>query len=183
MITSKFQYITLNRETVNGKRLYATPGGKRLPSVTTILDATKSEEKKKVLQEWRNRVGYDRAQAITTEAANRGTRMHSYLEQYVKTGELPPRGTNPYSWASHTMAQVVISKGLVNVNEFYGVEVPLYFPEIYAGTTDLVGVHNGTPVILDFKQTNKPKKEEWIDGHSSKTYQRQFISMRAEPGH
>jgi genome maintenance exonuclease 1 len=33
---------------------------------------------------------------------------------------------------------------------------------LYAGTTDCVGVWNGKPAIIDFKQTNKPKKREWI---------------------
>ena len=80
--------------------------------MTTILDATKSEESKRALQNWRNRVGHDQAQAITTEAANRGTRMHTYLEQYVRDGVIKERGTNPFSWASHTMAHTVVEHGL-----------------------------------------------------------------------
>ena len=151
----------MSRESVNGRRLYATPSGK-LPSVTTILDKTKTEESKAALENWRKNIGHARAQQITTEAANRGTRMHSYLENYVIDGVIKERGSNPFSWASHAMAQVVIKEGLVNVNEYWGVEVPLYFPEVYAGTTDLVGVHKGVPAILDFKQSNKPKKDEWI---------------------
>jgi len=165
MITNKHNYVAIDRTSENGQRLYATPDGNRLPSVTTILDRTKPEEKKKALQEWRDRVGHAQAQAITTEAANRGTRMHSYLENYVKNDAIAIRGSNPYSWASHTMAQAVIDQGLKHVDEYWGVEVPLYFPKIYAGTTDLVGVHQGVPAILDFKQTNKPKKEEWIEDY------------------
>ena len=160
----KFDYRPLSRENVNGKRQYVTPNGK-VPSVTTILEATKPAEAKKALYEWRKRVGPEKAQAITTDAANRGTRMHTYLETYVKTGLLPPRGSNPFSWASHMMAEQVIGNGLCNVSEYWGVEVPLYFPEIYAGTTDCCGVHNSSESILDFKQTNKPKKEEWIDDY------------------
>jgi genome maintenance exonuclease 1 len=91
--------------------------------------------------------------------------MHTYLEHYVKTGELKDRGSNPYSWASHVMAQTVIKDGLVNVNEFWGVEVPLYFPKLYAGTTDCVGIHQQSESIIDFKQTNKPKREEWIEDY------------------
>jgi hypothetical protein len=151
----------MSRESVNGRRLYATPSGK-LPSVTTILDKTKTEESKAALENWRKNIGHARAQQITTEAANRGTRMHSYLENYVIDGVIKERGSNPFSWVSHAMAQVVIKEGLVNVNEYWGVEVPLYFPDVYAGTTDLVGVHKGVPAILDFKQSNKPKKDEWI---------------------
>ena len=134
--------------------------------MTTILDKTKPAEKIQALQEWRRRVGEQKAQQITTEAANRGTRMHSYLEHYVKNGELKERGTNPFSWASHAMAEVVIEQGLNNrVNEFWGYEVPLYFPSVYAGTTDAAGVHLHEEAILDYKQTNKPKKIEWIEDY------------------
>jgi genome maintenance exonuclease 1 len=150
---------------VEGKRFYSTPDGKNLPSVTTILDKTKSEESREALNRWRRSVGAEKAQQITTEAANRGTRMHTYLEDYVKTGEIKERTTNPYSWASHAMAHVVVEKGLRNVNEFWGIEVPLYFPGIYAGTTDGAGVHLNEESILDYKQTNKPKKREWIDDY------------------
>ena len=161
----KFNYVPLERHTVNGSRRYATPDGLKLPSVTTILDATKPEEAKQALMEWRRKVGAEKAQQITTEAANRGTRMHSYLEHYVKEGTIKDRGSNPYSWASHTMAKTVIEQGLSKVDEFWGVEVPLYFPQVYAGTTDCVGVHSGDQSILDFKQSNKPKKREWIDDY------------------
>ena len=165
MYIQKYDYHPIPRVEVNGKRFYATPDGNKLPSVTTILDKTKSEESKAALQNWRNRVGAEKAQQITTEAANRGTRMHTYLEHYVKTGEVKERGSNPFSWASHTMAQTVIDQGLVNVNEFWGVEIPLYFPNVYAGTTDGAGIHIGQEAILDYKQTNKPKRREWIDDY------------------
>jgi len=163
MYNPKYEYKPLSRETVNGRRLYATPTGEKLPSVTTILDKTKSEEKKQALANWKKRVGVQKAQQITTEAANRGTRMHTYLEHYVLTGELKEKGSNPFSWPSHDMAQKVITEGLVNANEYWGTEVPLYFPGVYAGTTDCVGLHKGDPAIMDFKQSNKPKKREWID--------------------
>lgn len=161
----KFDYKPIPRETVDGRRLYATPDGQRLPSVTTILEKTKPEEKKQALQEWRNRVGHAQAQQITTEAANRGTRMHTYLEHYVKTGELREQGSNPFGWASHAMAQTVIEDGLINVTEFWGVEIPLYFPKLYAGTSDGAGIHLAEESILDYKQTNKPKRREWIEDY------------------
>jgi ATP-dependent exoDNAse (exonuclease V) beta subunit len=165
LITKKFNYATISRTSIEGKRHYLTPDGNAVPSVTTILDITKPAEKKRALAEWKKRVGTERAQQITTEAANRGTRMHTYLEGFVETGELKPRPGNPFAWPSHAMAAVVIDKGLSKADEFWGSEVSLYFPGVYAGTTDLVGVHQGVPAIMDFKQTNKPKKEEWIEDY------------------
>lgn len=164
-LPNKFPYQELKKETINGSRKYITPEGYALPSVTTILDATKPEEKKKALQEWRNRVGHKQAQAITTEAAGRGTRMHKWIETYIKTGSLGEPGSNPYSKQSYEMACSIVSKGLANCSEFWGTEVSLYYPEIYAGTTDLVGIHDGVECIMDHKQTNKPKKREWIDDY------------------
>ncbi len=165
MYIPKFNYNELSRTTEAGKRLYQTPDGRKVPSVTTILGATQPEEKKQSLQNWRNSVGAERAQAITTEAANRGTRMHKYLEDYIRNGVISERGSNPYSWASHKMAQTVIEDGLKNVNEIWGVEIPLYFPKFYAGTTDGCGIHMGEESILDYKQTNKEKKREYIEDY------------------
>lgn len=162
---NKFNYVKFTRETIDGSRKYATPDGEKLPSVTTILDATKSEESKKALMEWRNRVGHKRAQEITTEAAGRGTRMHKFIEDYIKEGVLKEPGSNPYSIQSHKMAKSIIDKGLYKVNEAWGVEVPLYFPKVYAGTTDLCGIHDGQEAIMDHKQSNKVKKREWIEDY------------------
>ncbi len=165
MYNPKFEYKPIPRVEVNGKRFYATPDGNKLPSVTTILDKTKPAESRIALANWRRAVGEQKAQQITTEAANRGTRMHTYLEDYVKHGEIKERTSNPYSWASHAMAHEVVTKGLCNVNEFWGIEVPLYFPAVYAGTTDGAGVHLNQEAILDYKQSNKPKKREYIEDY------------------
>ena len=164
-IPNKFNYVSINRETIDGERRYATPDGEKLPSVTTILSATAPKEKLEKLNEWRNRVGHKRAQEITTEAAGRGTRMHKWLEDYVKTGKIGTPGSNPYSIQSHKMAETIIYQGMSKCNEFWGTEVSLYFPKIYAGTTDLVGIHDGDEAIMDHKQTNKPKKREWIEDY------------------
>lgn len=164
-IPNKYTYEPFKRiDTPEGRR-YVTPDGEKLPSVTTILSSTTPEEKKKALQEWRNRVGHKQAQAITTEAAGRGTRMHKWIEDFIKTGQIGVPGSNPYSQQSHKMAQSIIYQGLSKCNEFWGTEVSLYFPKIYAGTTDLVGVHDGEPAIMDHKQSNKLKKKEWIDDY------------------
>ena len=165
MITNKFNYKELSRASVDGKRLYTCPDGNAVPSVTTILDKTKSKEKQQALANWRKSVGEEKATQIVTEAANRGTRMHTYLENYVLGEELKESVSNPYAQQSLDMAKIVIKEGLCNVDEYWGTEVALYHPKIYAGTTDLVGVHKGEPAILDFKQTNKPKKREWIEDY------------------
>ena len=165
MIISRYDYTPLARESVEGKRHYALPDGSKVPSVTTILERTKPEEKKRALQEWRDRVGHERAQQITTEAANRGTRMHTYLERYVKSDDIGELPSNPFAQPSWFMAAQVILEGLQHADEYWGSEVPLYYSGLYAGTTDLVGVWKGAPAIMDFKQTNKPKKREWIEDY------------------
>ena len=165
MIISRYDYTPLEKESVEGKRHYALPDGSKVPSVTTILEKTKPEEKRRALQEWRNRVGHERAQQITTEAANRGTRMHTYLERYVKSDDIGELPSNPFAQPSWFMAAKVILEGLQHADEYWGSEVPLYYSGLYAGTTDLVGVWKGQPAIMDFKQTNKPKKREWIEDY------------------
>ena len=162
MITQRYNYTPLNRETIDGKRHYCLPDGSKVPSVTTILDRTKPAEAREALANWKRAVGEKRAQEITTEAANRGTRMHTYLEQYVLTTDLKPLPGNPYAHPSWFMAAEVILKGLQHVDEFWGTEVPLYYSGLYAGTTDLIGTWKGQPAIMDFKQSNKVKKREYI---------------------
>jgi CRISPR/Cas system-associated exonuclease Cas4 (RecB family) len=165
LLKSKFTYTKLTRDESTGKRLYATPTGHKVPSVTTILDKTKPAESRIALANWRKAVGEAKAQAITTEAANRGTRMHKFLEDWIAGIPLNESITNPFAQQSQKMAKIVIAEGMKNVSEVWGSEVPLYFPELYAGTTDCVGIHSGDEAILDFKQTNKPKKREHIDDY------------------
>lgn len=165
MLKTIFDYKTLSRESINGSRHYCLPDGSKVASVTTILDQTKPIEAKKRLLDWRKRVGEQQATQITTEAAGRGTRMHKWLETYFKTGELGQPGTNPFSKQSYEMAKTVIANGVQNVSEVYGIEASLYYPELYAGTTDCIANWKGQTAILDFKQTNKPKKREWIDDY------------------
>jgi genome maintenance exonuclease 1 len=165
VITNKFEYKPMTRGMKDGKRAYLTPEGESLVSVTTILEATKPAEARQKLQEWRDRVGHEQAQKITTEAASRGTRMHTYLERYVKNDDLGEFPANPFAQPSWFMAAQVILEGLQHVDEYWGCEVPLYYSGLYAGTTDCVGVWKGQPAIMDFKQTNRPKKREWIDDY------------------
>ena len=158
LIQKKYDYQPISRKQVEGKRLYATPDGNAVASVTTILDATKD---KSHLIAWRKRVGEKKAQEIVTEASSVGTRMHKYLEDYVETGEWPTPGSNPYAQQAHGMAKVIKDQVMDDV-EVWGSEVNLYMPQMYAGTTDLVGTYKGQPAIMDFKQTNRPKKLEWV---------------------
>ena len=159
LLKKKFDYKQIHRKQVNGRRLYETPDGNAVASVTTILDATKD---KTHLIAWRKRVGEAKAQEITTEAAGVGTRMHKYLADYVETGEWSTPGSNPYAQQAHKMATQIKERALNHVDEIWGSEVNLYMPKMYAGTTDLVGTYKGEACIMDFKQTNKPKKEEWV---------------------
>ena len=165
MITNKYDYSPIKRKTVDGKRHYLTPDGSAVPSVTTILDKTKSEQKRQALRNWKKRVGEQKAQQIVTEAAGRGTRMHKWLEDYVESGTMGKPGSNPFSQQSHKMASLILEHGLKDADEYWGTEVPLYYSGLYAGTTDLVGTHKGLPSIMDFKQTNKPKKTEWVEDY------------------
>lgn len=165
LLVSKYNYKPLTRDDSSGRRLYQTPDGTAVPSVTTILDKTKPAEAREALARWKKAVGEQKAQEITTEAAGRGTRMHKFLEDHIKGIPLKESVTNPFAQQSLDMARKVIAEGFSKINEVWGSEVPLYFPELYAGTTDCCGVHEGKEAILDFKQTNKPKKLEWIDDY------------------
>ena len=165
MLVDKFQYIKLSRDTLDGSRVYLTPDGKKIASVTAILDKTKSEKTIDSLKQWRKRVGESQAAQITTEASSRGTRMHTYLENYINGQTLKDTVSNPYANQSLVMAKKVIEQGFGKIDEIWGTEVSLYYPGIYAGTTDCVGLHQGQEAILDFKQTNKPKKQEWIEDY------------------
>jgi hypothetical protein len=155
LIMNKYDYQPISRKQIEGKRKYMTPDGNAVASVTTILDATSD---KSGLIAWRKRVGETKAREITTEAAGVGTRMHKYLEDYVETGVMPTPGSNPFAKKAHAMAQQVLEHAMGDVDEIWGSEVALYVPQMYAGTTDLVGQYKGQPCIMDFKQTNKPKK-------------------------
>ena len=159
----RFQY--KNCEQVNcpitKKRVYLTPDGESLPSVTTILSATKDMTH---LNEWKKRVGEEKAAQITREAAGVGTAMHSNLERFL-IGEQRQPGKNPVHVQANAMANKIIEHGLSNMQEIWAIEQSLYYPGLYSGTTDLCGVYNNNPAICDFKQTNKPKKEEWIEDY------------------
>jgi len=154
-----YKYPKTQREKIEGKRHYVFDKEK-LPSVTTILDITQPAEKRESLAAWRQREGEANAARIVATSAARGTAMHKILEMYVlEQGYLDETNVGKQA---HNMAVQVIQNGLSNVTEYYGTECTLYYPGLYAGQTDLVGVHKGQDAIIDFKQTNKPKRKEWI---------------------
>ena len=158
---ARYPYNELNRTSPEGKRHYTTPDGRTVPSVTTILSQTKDMTH---LIAWKKRVGEREAQRIATESANIGTVMHRSLEKHVK-GETRVPGSNLIQQQAHAMANVIIENGLKNVSEVWGSEINLYYPELYAGTTDLIGVYKGAPAIMDFKQSRKLKKAEWVEDY------------------
>ena len=161
MLVKKYQYETFDRQTNNdtGKRVYVNNAA-RMPSVTTILDSTKD---KSGLAKWITRVGKEEAERIKNEAAKVGTAMHLTLENHILGTEYHPKDDDEIHAVK--MAGKVISEGLVHVNEVWGSEVHLRYGDLYAGTTDLVGLFKGKPTIMDFKQTNKPKRREWIEDY------------------
>lgn len=165
-LVEKFKYHKLTREDGGPHgRVYLDPSGNKLPSVTTILDKTKSEETKRALEAWRRRMGTKKAEEIKNEAAFRGTLMHSYLEKHLR-GDNPKPGTNYYHKHSYKMADVILDSYLKPfLDEFWALESSLYYPELYAGTTDMIGVYQGIPSIIDFKQTNKPKDDNRIEDY------------------
>tara|TARA_Y100001973_G_scaffold58673_1_gene86439 strand:- start:521 stop:1288 length:768 start_codon:yes stop_codon:yes gene_type:complete len=157
--SSKYTYVDASRIEDQGTRLYDV-NGSRLPSVTTILGATKDQQ---FLKEWKAKVGEAEADRIKNLSSKRGTAMHKFLEHYILgTGydDLTELGQK-----AKAMAKKVIDIGLAPVEEYYGSEVTLYYPGLYAGSTDLVCVHNGKDSIIDFKQANRPKREDWIDDY------------------
>ena len=158
-LKEKYTYVDATRIEEHGTRLYDV-NGTRLPSVTTILGATKDQQ---FLKDWKAKVGEKRAEEIKNHSSRRGTSMHKFLESYV-TGvgydDLTELGQE-----AKPMAEKVIEIGLAPVEEYYGSEVTLYYPGLYAGSTDLVCNHNGLETIVDFKQSNKPKKKEWVEDY------------------
>ena len=155
----KYTYVDASRIEDQGTRLYDV-NGTRLPSVTTILGATKDQQ---FLKDWTAKVGKKEADRIKNLSSKRGTSMHKFLEHYILgTGydDLTALGQE-----AKAMAEKVIDVGLTPVEEWYGSEVTLYYPGLYAGSTDLVCLHNGIETVVDFKQANRPKKKEWIEDY------------------
>jgi len=156
---SKYRYVSGQMYEHHGTRMYDF-GGIRLPSVTTILSATKDQQ---FLNEWKQKVGAEKAERIKNHSSKRGTSMHKFLESHI-TGD-GYDDLSPIGEESRPMAHKIIEIGLAPVDEYFGSEISLYYPGLYAGSTDLVCLHNGQEAIVDFKQSNRPKKEEWVQDY------------------
>ena len=160
---NKFTYPRSTRSLINGSRHYSLDGS-NLPSVTTILKVTKSEEDKAAIEAWKQRVGHKEANRIKNDASSRGSSMHSYLEQYL-LGKFNLNLLDEEE-RSKKMANEIIDNGLKDkLSEVWGAEATVYFPGKYAGTADCIGIYEGKESILDFKQSNKPKKAEYIEDY------------------
>ena len=157
-----YKYPASMRTSLEGQRHYEITGEK-LPSVTTILSATQSDEKKESIARWTARVGQEQATRVKDQAASRGTNMHLHLERYIEgKGHLD---LTDEGQVAGNMAQTIINKGLCDLSEIWGSEVVLYYTGLYAGATDLVGVFDYEDSIIDYKQSNKPKRKEWIEDY------------------
>jgi genome maintenance exonuclease 1 len=157
--SNKYNYVDATRVEEHGSRTYDILGA-RLPSVTTILAKTKDQ---KFLQDWIAKKGAKEAERIKNVSSARGTAMHKFLEHYILGDgydDLTGLGQE-----AKAMAEKIIEIGLAPVEEYYGSEVTMYYPGLYAGATDLVCNHNGDETIVDFKQSNRPKKKEWIEDY------------------
>ena len=159
--SNKYKYLRGKQITdeESGSRVYDFSGS-RLPSVTTVLSATKNQQ---FLKDWKAKVGHEEAERIKNISSRRGTAMHKFLESHIQGvgyDDLTELGQ-----AAKPMAQKIIEVGLTPVSEYYGSEVMLHYPGLYAGSTDLVCLHNDMETIVDFKQSNRPKKEEWIEDY------------------
>ncbi len=157
-----YHYPPSTRSTTDGLRTYDV-GNEKLPSVTTILGKTKSPEAQESIARWQAKVGMEQATRIKEQAASRGTNVHTHLEKYI-LGEghldLTPEGK-----VAKAMSDTIISKGFNDLQEIWGSEVVIHYPGLYAGATDLVGVYDYEDSIIDFKQSNKPKRKEWIEDY------------------
>ena len=163
-----YKYPKSKREILKGDRHYDV-NDEKLPSVTTILQATQDAEKAESLQRWAQKVGQSEAERIKNVAAKRGTAMHSYLETYIQGGKV--LDLRDVGREASGMAETIIAKGFKDLEEIWGSEVTLFYPNLYAGATDLCGIYQGRESIIDFKQSNKPKREEWI-----KDYKLQMVA-------
>ena len=142
----QFEYPSSQRELIKGLGRHYSVSGEKLPSVTTILSKTQTKEKQESLANWRAKVGEAEATRIMDQAAARGTAMHTLLEHYL-LGEKHADLTDVGQQAT-MMAEKVIEEGIKgHLDEIWGSEVTVWYPDLFAGATDVVGVYDGEEVV------------------------------------
>ena len=157
VINKKYPYKQYNRFSDTTGRKYLVDNVK-VPSVTTILSATKDMRQ---LNNWRRRVGEKEADRIMNQASTIGTEMHQVLEYYLSGGGYyndMEEGAKP-----RMMAKTILDN--IKIDEVWGNEISLEYQNKFAGTCDMTAVVYGKPSIVDWKQANRPKKEEWVDDY------------------
>jgi genome maintenance exonuclease 1 len=148
----------VKQKNISGKRLYETPDG-NFPSITTVL----SSLSKASIQEWRNRVGAEEANRISTQASRRGTKTHSIIEDYLQNKQDYLSGHMPDSIELFKSVQSILD---IHVDNIYGIEVALWSKDLgVAGRCDCIAEYDGELSILDWKTSSKLKKEEWVESY------------------
>ena len=161
---SPYEYNDFSSEDGKDGRRFYDCNGVKLPSVTTILSGTKEDNDG--IKKWIERVGEEEANRIRMEAAARGTTVHHILEKQIVHGNLwDYRPETAEEKRAYKMACTIMDNSFSRINQVYGCEVSLYNPNRYAGKADVIGVFEDEPCIMDFKQTNRPKKREWIQDY------------------
>ena len=158
-LIQKYNYAELKRQD-GESRLYLTPDGESLPSVTTILNKTKY---KAFLKQWRAKIGEKKAEQIIRDSSQIGTALHLYIERLVNGEQY--KDLTKIGIQAEKMAKKIVEEAFKDIEDVWGSEVHLYNPGKYAGTADMIAMYKGRPSIIDFKQTNRPKKREWIQDY------------------
>ena len=155
----RYNYVRVPRSDDEGNRTYDVRGT-QLPSVTPILSRPKDQG---FLKKWTAKVGEAQAEAIKNISSKRGTSMHKYIEAFIL--QQGYEDMTSLGQQAKSMAKKIIENALLPVDEYFGSEVTLYYPGLYAGTTDLICMHNDMETVVDFKQANSPKRKEWVDDY------------------
>ena len=167
-IVNKYSYPRSGRAKLDGLRHYTIDGSQKmiLPSVTTVLGQTQPKEKQESLERWRNKVGLREAQKITRDAAITWDLRKQTISRRFNSWSERSLDLTPLGIEATKMAEIIVERGLNDCSEIYGIEATLYYPNLYAGSVDLVAKYKDWSVsIIDFKQTNKPKQREWMRKH------------------
>lgn len=169
----------LECETLPTGRTYITPEGNKYPSITTVL----GNLSKAGILAWRKRVGEEVANKISTQAATRGTAVHTLAEDYINNKEDWSKGAMPANIFSFNQIKTILDERLDNV---WAQEVPLYSDKFkIAGRVDCIAEFDGQLTIIDFKTSRKPKKKEWIENYFTQAafyaaafYERTGVSIK-----